>query len=102
MRQQSDLVQAIAITNEILQVLQDREFERVSELELQRQSLIRQVFTDSLQKLDLIKVRNLQSLNQQVVEKLNEIKQSVVFEQARIRNAAKASRAYQSNHPTAK
>jgi len=99
MRQQSVLIQAIAITDEILLLLADRDFDRISELESKRQPLIRQAFAQSVRDIDSMKARHLASLNDQVVEKLNEFKQSVLQEQARIRAASKANRAYQSNIP---
>jgi hypothetical protein len=98
MNQQTTLLKAISITDEILQVLQDGDYQQVSQLDLQRQPLIEQIFKNSIEQIDLIKAHHLQSLNQQVVEKLGEFKQSVLLQQAQIRTASKATRAYQSNH----
>lgn len=98
MRQQSALVEAIALTNDILELLQAGHVDRVSELELRRQPLMHQSFADPVQQIDLIKARHLHNLNQQVVEKLKEFKQSVVTQQALIRTAAKATRAYRSHY----
>ena len=97
MNNRAALAQAIKLTDEILEVLDNGEFERVGELELKRKPYIDQAFTGSIEQLDLIKAQHLKNLNQQVVEKLNLFKQSVILQQSRIRNAAKASRAYLSN-----
>jgi hypothetical protein len=95
-RQQA-LVEAINLTNEILEVLENGEFGRVSELEVARKSFIEQAFTDSLVQIDRIKAEHLKNLNQQVVDKLNLFKQAVVIQQSRLRTASKASYAYLSN-----
>ena len=47
--------------------------------------------------IDLIKARHLKNLNEQVIDKLNLFKQSIMQQQARIRTASKASRAYLNN-----
>jgi len=97
MNQQEALGAAIALTDEILEILEQGEFERVDELEKKRKIYIEQAFADSIEQVDLIRAQHLQSLNQQVVDKLNLFKQSVILQQKRIRNASKASRAYLSN-----
>lgn len=97
MNRQEALVAAIALTDEILEILEAGEFERVGELEKKRKVLIEQAFEDSIAQVDLIRAQHLQSLNQQVVDKLNLFKEAVVQQQKRIRNASRASRAYLSN-----
>jgi hypothetical protein len=97
MNQQEALSAAITLTGEILEILEEGEFERVEELEAQRKIYIEQAFADSIEHVDRIKAQHLQSLNQQVVEKLNLFKQSVILQQKRIRIASQATRAYLSN-----
>ena len=97
MNQQEALSAAITLTDEILGILEKGEFERVEELEAQRKTYIEQVFADSIEHIDRIKAQHLQSLNQQVVDKLNLFKQSVIQQQKRIRIASNATRAYLSN-----
>ena len=94
MSQESDLARAISLTDEILEVLDQGEFERIGELDKLRQPLIKQVFTESIEQIDLIKARHLQNLNQQVVDRLSLFKESILEHQARVRNASKAARAY--------
>ena len=89
------LTQAIAITDEILELLEQGEFERVNELEGQRKPLIEKAFMASIEEIDVIKAQHLNNLNQQVVDKLNLFKQSIILQQTRIRTASKANRAYQ-------
>ena len=97
MNEKTALGQAIALTDEILELLEQGEFERVNELECQRKPYIEQAFRDSIEEIDLIKAQHLQNLNRQVIDKLNLFKQTVMQQQARIRTASKASRAYLSN-----
>ena len=97
MSQQEALGAAIALTDEILKILEEGEFERVDELEKRRKILIEQAFEDSIAQVDLIRAQHLQSLNQQVIDKLNLFKEAVILQQKRIRNASRASRAYLSN-----
>ncbi len=97
MNDKKALVAAISLTDEILEVLEQGEFERVNELEAKRKPLIEQAFMVSVEEIDLIKAHHLKNLNQQVVEKLNLLKQSIILQQARIRTASKATRAYLSN-----
>ncbi|MCP4433243.1 MAG: hypothetical protein GY806_19890 [Gammaproteobacteria bacterium] len=94
MSRQQALVEAINLTDEILEVLSRGEFGRVSELEIERKPIIEQAFTNSIEQVDLIKASHLKDLNQQVVDRLNGFKQSIILQQARIRNASKATRAY--------
>lgn len=91
------LTQAISLTDEILTVLELKDFATVSDLEARRQPLIREAFSQSIEEVDRIKAIHLQNLNQQVVEKLGEFKQSVLLQQKQARNASKATRAY-TNH----
>ena len=95
--QQEALGAAIALTDEILEILEEGEFERVDELEKKRKVLIEQAFADSISQVDLIRAQHLQSLNQQVVDKLQMFKEAVIQQQKRIRNASRASRAYLDN-----
>ena len=97
MNDKTALTEAIALTDEILEVLEQGEFDRVNELESQRKPLIEQAFIDSIEEIDVIRAQHLQSLNQQVVDKLNRFKQSIILQQAHIRAASKATRAYLSN-----
>ena len=97
MNEKTALGQAIALTDEILELLDQGEFERVNELESQRKPYIEQAFRDSIEEIDRIKAQHLQNLNQQVIDKLNLFKQTIMQQQARIRTASKASRAYLSN-----
>ncbi len=88
------LTQAISLTDEILSVLEESDFAAVADLDARRQPLIIKAFTDSIDEIDVIKSRHLQSLNQQVVEKLSVLKQSVLQQQQQMRTASKATRAY--------
>jgi len=88
------LVRAIAITDEILEMLEQGEFGRVNELEGQRKPFIEQAFMGSVEEIDVIRAQHLKNLNQQVVDKLNLFKQSIILQQAQIRAASKATRAY--------
>ncbi len=97
MNKQAALVEAISITNEILEVLHEQDFHRISKLEAKRQPLICKVFEQSIDQIDRIKAHHLQDLNQQVVDRLLELKQSVLSQQQQIRLASKATNAY-SNH----
>ena len=75
MNDTSALSQAIALTDEILQMLDQGEFERVNALEGRRKLFIEQAFKISLEEVDLIKAYHLKNLNQQVIDKLNLFKQ---------------------------
>ncbi len=97
MNKQTALTEAISITNEILGVLDEQDFLRVNELEAKRQPLIRKTFEQSVEQIDRIKAHHLQDLNQRVVDKLIEFKQSVLQQQRQIRLASKASNAYSSH-----
>lgn len=97
MNDKTALTEAIALTDEILEVLEQGEFERVNELETQRKPFIEQAFMASIEDIDVIRAQHLQNLNQQVVDKLNLFKQSIILQQERIRTASKATRAYLSN-----
>jgi hypothetical protein len=91
------LSKAIALTNEILSELDDKNFEAVTRLDANRQPLIQAAFSESLEEIDQIKAHHLQSLNQQVIEKLSELKQTVLQQQRQVQNASKATRAYGSH-----
>lgn len=97
MNQQQALNTAISLTDEILELLESGEFEHIGELEMKRKSYIEQAFIASVEQIDLIRAQHLQSLNQQVVDKLELFKQSVIMQQTRLRTASKASQAYLSN-----
>jgi hypothetical protein len=97
MNHETALCEAITLTDEILALLDQGEFDRVGELGDHRKVLIEQAFVSSIEEIDLIKARHLQNLNQQVVDKLNLFKQSVMDRQGQIRNASNAVRAYRSN-----
>jgi len=97
MNDKSALLEAIALTDEILELLEQGEFQRVNELEAQRKPLIEQAFMTSIEEIDVIKAQHLKNLNQQVVDKLNLFKQSIILQQTRLRTASKASQAYLSN-----
>ena len=93
MNDQTALSAAISLTDEILEVLDQGEFERVNELEGKRKPLIEQAFMASIEEIDLIKAHHLKNLNQQVVDKLNLFKQSVILQQASLRSASRSLRA---------
>ena len=97
MNKQQALNAAIDLTDEILELLDSGEFERVGALEAQRKTVIEQAFAASIEQIDLIRAQHLQSLNQQVVDKLELFKQSVIMQQNRLRTASKASQAYLSH-----
>jgi pyruvate carboxylase len=94
MNHQQALATAITLTGEILEVLDDGEFDRVSDLESKRKVYVEHAFRESIETIDLIKAQHLQNLNQQVVDKLNLFKQSIISQQASIRTASKATQAY--------
>lgn len=93
------LTQAISLTDEILNVLDEQDFQRVDELEARRQPLIIEAFSQSVEEVDRIKATHLQNLNDQVVEKLGAFKQSVLLQQKQIRTASKATKAYGDHQP---
>ena len=97
MDKKAALTQAIELTDEILTVLDEGGFERVNELEMRRKPLISFAFSDPVAEIDLIKAHHLKNLNQQVVDKLNLFKQSIVLQQTKLRTASKATRAYREN-----
>lgn len=90
------LSEAISLTNEILTVLEDDDFAAIAELDARRQPLIIKAFSESIEQIDSIKARHLQNLNQQVIDKLNLLKQSVLLQQQQNQHALKATKAYQS------
>jgi len=98
MNKQDALVESISLTNQILCMLEEEDTDAISELDARRLPLIQQAFSDSLETIDHIKAQHLQNLNQQVVEKLKEIKQAVLQQQQKVQYAAKATRAYSSYH----
>ena len=94
MDKQTALNRAISLTDEILALLDEGDLALVSDLELKRQPLIQQAFSDSIEEIDLIKAQHLRNLNQQVVDRLTLFKQSILLQQTQVRTAAKAARAY--------
>lgn len=97
MGHQSSLQQAISLTDDILALLDGKNFHLVEDLDSRRQNLIQQVFTQNIDDIDAIKVRYLQQRNTQVVEKLEKLKADVVLQQARVRTAGKLNHAYNNN-----
>jgi len=91
------LEQAIGLTDEILILLEQQDLSRIDALEVQRQSCLDQAFSQSVEQIDQIKAMHLKNLNQQVVEKLNELKYAVLQQQKQVQNASKATRAYGSH-----
>lgn len=95
MRQQSALLQAITLTDEILELLDAGEFDTIAAIECQRQPLIQQAFAASIAEIDRIKAQHLKNLNDQVVHKLTDFRQSILKQQASLRSSSRAARAYQ-------
>lgn len=91
------LTRAIELTDEILELLENGEFERIGELEAVREPLIKQAFTESIEQVDLIRAHHLKNLNQQVVDRLTLFKQSIMLQQQRLKNGTKAALEYQKN-----
>ena len=85
---------AIALTGEILDLLEAGDYAHVNRLELRRQAAIRQAFSAPVASIDPIGAQQLRNLNQQVVDKLELARQAIVLQQARLRTAGKANRAY--------
>jgi hypothetical protein len=90
------LSEAISLTNEILGILEEKDFDAIYELDARRQPLIQKAFCESIEQIDVIKAQHLQNLNQQVVDKLQLLKQSVVMQQRQNQQALRATNAYQS------
>ena len=88
------LARAIELTDEILAVLEEGDFESVWQLEETRQPLIKQAFTAPIEEIDLIRARHLQDLNDQVVDRLSLLKASIIDQQKRLKKGAEALRAY--------
>jgi hypothetical protein len=97
MNKQQALNSAIKLTDDILELLENGEYERVGQLEIKRKLYIEQAFVVSVEQIDMIRAQHLQSLNQQVVDKLELFKQSVIMQQTHLRTASRASQAYLSN-----
>ena len=97
MNHQNALVTAISLTDEILMALDADDLERLTDLEAQREPLIRQAFEQSIQQVDQIKAIHLKNLNQKVIEKLMTFKQSIKQKKQQLSLSAKATRAYQAN-----
>ena len=91
------LIRAIALTNEILELLESGDFDRVAELETVREPLIKQAFIESIEQVDLIKAQHLKNLNQQVVDRLTLFRQSIMLQQQRLRTGARAASEYREN-----
>ncbi len=88
------LARAIELTDEILAVLEEGDFESIWQLEETRQPLIKQAFTAPIEEIDLIRARHLQDLNDQVVDRLSLLKASIIDQQKRLKKGAEALRAY--------
>ncbi|MDJ0776698.1 MAG: hypothetical protein QNJ85_02470 [Gammaproteobacteria bacterium] len=88
------LERAIELTDEILELLEEGEFESVWQLEEERQPLIKQAFTVPIEEIDLIRARHLQDLNDQVVDRLSLLKASILDQQKRLKKGVEAVRAY--------
>ena len=88
------LARAIALTDEILELLDSGDFERIDELDAARQPLIKQAFTESIEQIDLIKARHLQNLNQQVVDRLSLFKDAIITRQKQLKNAKNGAQVY--------
>ena len=99
MDKKTALCRAITLTDEILALLDQGELAAINILETERQPLIQQAFSDSIEEIDLIKAQHLRNLNQQVVDRLTLFKKSVLRQQNQLRNSAKAARAYLSLSP---
>jgi hypothetical protein len=94
MKDDNPLERAIALTEEILAMLDDGQAGSVNELEIQRKTYIEQAFMQPVAQIDPIRAQHLRNLNQQVVDKLTLFKQAIVLRQAQLRNGARASQAY--------
>ena len=92
------LNQAIALTNEILEVLEQKDFAAISELEARREPLVKLAFSESIEQIDVIKAQHLQNMNQLVVDKLKDFKESILRQQQQVQYAVKATRAYASDY----
>ncbi len=88
------LTRAIEITDEILELLDDGDFESIWQLEETRQPLIKQAFTAPIEEIDLIRARHLQDLNDQVVNRLSLLKAAILDQQKRLKKGSEAVRAY--------
>jgi predicted transcriptional regulator YheO len=97
MDHKTSLLEAIALTSEILDLVEQEDLNSISEIEEERQRLIRQVFEPTLEQIDDIKLRHLKNLNDQVVTKLGEVKQRLTEQQQQSHKAGRAARAYQTN-----
>jgi hypothetical protein len=96
MDHQKSLLEAIALTSEILDLIEQEDLHSVPEIEVERQRLVRQVFEPTLEQIDDIRLRHLKNLNDQVVIKLGDLKQRLT-EQQQTQRAGKAARTYQTN-----
>ncbi len=101
MRQQTALMQAITLTDDILELLDAGEFDAVDAIDAKRQPLIHQAFAESIAEIDQIKAQHLKSLNDQVVLKLTGFRQSILNQQASLRSNSRAARAYQNTRAMA-
>jgi hypothetical protein len=71
------LIRAIELTDEVLSALDEKNTDKIGSLEMERQPLIEQAFSSSVDQIDYIKAIHLQNLNQQVVEKLVIFRQTI-------------------------
>ncbi len=93
----SSLTRAISLTDEILVLLDQEDFEAIGELDAKRRPLIEEAFSGSLDEVDQAKALHLKELNDLAVSKLIELKASVIGSQKKIRHASKATKAYINN-----
>lgn len=91
------LTEAISLTDEILLLLDDQDFDGIGQLDARRLPLIEQAFSGSIEEIDQMRAWHLQSLNQQVVDRLNQFKDEVMQQQVQLRRSSTAAKAYQSN-----
>ena len=85
---------AIALTGEILDLLEAGDYARVNRLEVRRQAAIRQAFAAPVAAIDPLGAQQLRNLNQQVVDRLRLAREAIILQQARLRTAGKARQAY--------
>jgi hypothetical protein len=97
MNQIDTLEEAIVLSQEMLSLLDEQDLEKISDLEHQRDLIIKRVFTDTAEPVDRDKVNYLQNLNQQIVDKLHYSKASVLLKIKQIRKSNKATQAYSNN-----
>jgi hypothetical protein len=96
MSQQNSLFQAIEVSHKILKAINDSDLEAVTELEADRQVLIKGYFTSNSD-LDEKQIRKLKQLNDDILRRLEEIQLQVRSQQISLGKGSKASKAYLDN-----